>query len=151
MPSLRSGNGLTGEAESEDTMMDAISSMRHELNRQRAEVSNEIDGRFNVLNDVISSQKEDLTTELHSQISSLGNRIIASENAISSRLESLARMLENLESRQLNLTREGNVAGSNQSIGQTQARFDKFIYRHFWRSCQLRIAILSLSVIVQRI
>ena len=33
-------------------------------------------------------------------------------------------MLENLESRQLNLAREGNVAGSSQSIGQAQARFD---------------------------
>ena len=105
-------------------MMDAISSMRHELNRQRADVSNEIDGRFNVLNDVINNQKEDLTSELHSQISSLGSRIIASENAISSRLESLARILENLESRQLNLAREGNGAGSSQCIGQTQARFD---------------------------
>ena len=124
MPSLRSGNGLTSEPEGEEMVMDAISSVRHELNRQRADVTNEIDGRFNVLNEVINSQKEDLTTELHSQINNLGNRIIASENAISSRLESLARMLENLESRQLNLAREGNVAGSSQSIGQTQARFD---------------------------
>ena len=141
MPSLRSGNGLTSEPESEEMVMDAISSVRHELNRQRADVSNEIDGRFNVLNEVINSQKEHLTTELHSQISSLGNRIIASENAISSRLESLARMLENLESRQLNLAREGNVAGSSQSIGQNQARFDSwggFINTLMAHFCQLR-------------